>query len=139
MTNQNRKLVVVVLLVAASSCSFSKGKGAAEAAVVQFHAQFNASQFRDIYNQAHEDFRKSEGEAKVIQYLEALRGKLGTVKQANQKSWHVNSTPAGTMVTLNYDVEFSEGKGTEQFVFRITDDKPLLHTYHVNSPLLITK
>lgn len=43
------------------------------------------------------------------------------------------------MVTLNYDVEFSQDKGTEQFVFGITGDKALLHTYHVNSPLLTTR
>jgi hypothetical protein len=51
----------------------------------------------------------------------------------------VNATPAGTMVTLVYDVDFSEGKGTEQFVFRINDEKALLFNYNVNSPLLITK
>jgi len=45
----------------------------------------------------------------------------------------------GTMVSLAYEVEFSEGKGTEQFVFTVTADKALLFNYNVNSPLLITK
>ena len=43
------------------------------------------------------------------------------------------------MVTLNYDTDFSEGKGTEQFVFHVTGDKALLYSYNVNSPLLITR
>lgn len=78
-------------------------------------------------------------EADFVSLLEALRRKLGTVKQAEQAGWHVNATPIGTMVTLGYNVEFSEGKGTEQFVFRISGDKAMLYNYNVNSPLLITK
>ena len=45
----------------------------------------------------------------------------------------------GQLVSLGYDVEFSEGKGTEQFVFRLNGDKALLFHYNINSPLLITK
>jgi hypothetical protein len=61
------------------------------------------------------------------------------VKQSKSAGWGVNATPQGTMATLNYEVEFSEGKGTEQFVFHITGDQARLLGYHVNSPLLITK
>jgi hypothetical protein len=45
----------------------------------------------------------------------------------------------GTMATLGYKVEFSEGKGAEQFVFRINGDKAMLYNHNVNSPLLIIK
>jgi len=65
--------------------------------------------------------------------------KLGTVKQANPVRWGVNTTTMGTMATLSYDVDFSEGKGTEQFVFRINGDKAMLFNYNVNSPLLIIR
>lgn len=51
----------------------------------------------------------------------------------------MNATPTGTMVSLAYDVQFTEGKGTEEFVFHIDGDKALLFNYHVSSPLLITK
>jgi hypothetical protein len=111
----------------------------AESAVTQFHNQYNAGQFRDIYNQADEVFRKSGDEASLVQYLEALQRKLGKVKEAHGTGWHVNATTGGTMVTLGYDVEFNEGKGTEQFVFRVSGDKALLYGYNVNSPLLITR
>jgi hypothetical protein len=131
--------IVAALLAGSSSCSLAKGKGLAEAAVAQFHNQFNAEQFREIYGQADEGFKKSSSEAETLAFLEAVRRKLGTVKQSSQSSWHVNSTPMGTMATVVYDVEFSEGKGTEQFVFLITDDKATLYNYNVNSPLLITK
>jgi hypothetical protein len=130
---------MAVLLAASSSCSFAKGKGIAEAAVVQFHNQYNAGQFHEIYGQVDDGFKKAVSEADFIALLEAVHRKLGTVKQANAAGWGINTTPLGTVATLGYDVEFSEGKATEQFVFRISGDKALLYNYNVNSPLLITK
>ena len=139
-TKQKLSLVIItVLLVTCNSCSLTKGKGIAEAAVAQFHNQYNAGQFREIYNQADEGFKKSASETDFVTLLEALRRKLGTVSQSNQAGWGVNATPMGTMATLAYEVEFSEGKGTEQFVFHISGDKAMLYNYNVNSPLLITK
>ena len=133
------QLLFTFLLIAATSCSFTKGKQVAESAVGQFHNQYNAGQFHDIYNQADDGFKRSDSEAHLVQFFEALQRKLGTVKDANQTGWHVNATTNGTIVTLAYDTEFSEGKGTEEFVFRVNGDKALLYNYHVNSPLLLTK
>jgi hypothetical protein len=139
-TKQKLSLVLVtLLLITSTSCSLTKGKGIAEAAVAQFHDQYNSGQFRQIYGQTDEGFKKSASEADFVSLLEALHRKLGTVKQSNQNGWGVNATPMGTMATLTYEVEFSEGKGTEQFVFHISGDKAMLYNYNVNSPLLITK
>ena len=135
-----RFIILTALIVVGSSCSaFTKGKGNAEAAVAQFHDQYNAGHFREIYSQTDEEFKKSTTEADFVALLEALRRKLGTVKQASPAGWKVNSTPMGTMVSLGYNVEFTEGKGMEQFLYRLREDKALLINYNVNSPLLITK
>ncbi|MBV9958741.1 MAG: hypothetical protein JO360_09985 [Acidobacteria bacterium] len=139
-TNQKLKAFFIAMsLMAISSCSFTRGKGLAEAAVAQFHQQNNSGQFREIYNQADEEFKKTGDEAGAVKFFEAMRRKLGTVKQANQTGWYVQATPRGTLVTLNYVVEFSEGKGTEKFVFRVIEEKAELLSYRVDSPLLITK
>lgn len=133
-------VIVTVLVVSGSACSaFTKGKGNAEAAVAQFHNQYNAGQFREIYIQTDEEFKKSTSETDFVALLEALRRKLGTVKQASPAGWRMNASPMGTIVTLGYNVEFSEGKGTEEFVYRVSGGKALLFHYNVNSPLLITK
>lgn len=116
-----------------------KGKELAEPAVEKFHTQFNAKQFSEIYAQADEEFKKSATEKEFAELLEAVHRKLGTVAKSSVLGWNVNSTTSGTFATVSYEVEFSEGKGTEQFVFHITDDKALLYNYNVNSPLLITK
>jgi hypothetical protein len=130
---------VAGLVVAVSACSLAKGKGIGERAVSQIHNQFNAGQYHEIYAQSDEGFRKGSSEADTVAMFDAVRRKLGSVKNSNQVGWHVNATPMGTIVTLVYEVEFSEGKGTEQFVFRVVGDKALLFNYNVNSPLLITR
>lgn len=132
-------VLVALLLTAASACSLTRGKGIAEAAVVKFHDQFNAAQYHEIYEQADQAFKKSASEDEFVALLEAVHRKLGTVKQAHSSGWGINTTMAGTMATLTYDIEFSDGKGNEQFVFHISGDKAALYHYNVNSPLLITK
>ena len=133
-------VILIALLISGSACSaVTKGKGNAEAAVVQFHNQFNAAQFREIYSQTDEEFKKATSEADFVALLEAIHRKLGTVKQASPTGWRMNATPMGTMVTLGYNVEFGEGKGTEEFTYRVNGGKALLLHYNVNSPLLITK
>jgi uncharacterized protein DUF4019 len=130
---------IAALLGVVNSCSLTKGKEIGEHAVVQFHNQFNAGQYHEIYAQSDDGFRKATSEADALALFEAVRRKLGTIKNSTQTRWHVNATPGGTRVILAYDVEFSEGKGTEEFVFHINGDKALLFNYNVNSPLLITR
>lgn len=135
------KCVCLILSLAAvfSSCAIGKHKESAEKAVERFHRQFNDGKFREIYAQSAEDFRKSTSEADLIALMDAVRRKLGTVVNATSRGWHVNANTSGTFVTVGYEVDFSEGKGNEQFVFLITKGQALLYNYNVNSPLLITR
>ena len=131
-------VVITVIVVGTSACSL-KSKQVAEDAVTQLHNQYNAGQYREIYSQADEEFRKTVKEADFVNMLEHVHSKLGTVKQSNQDAWNVNATTSGTAVTLGYDVEFSEGKGTEECSFRVSGDQAKLIGYTVKSPLLATK
>ena len=137
----NTKYLILLIVVVAMplSCGVKKGKENAERAVEKFHNQLNAGQFQQIYSESDEAFRKVVTEEQALQLFDAVRRKLGTVQQAKLTGWNVNATTGGTAVTLGYDVDFSEGKGTEQFVYNVTGDKALLFNYNVNSPLLITK
>lgn len=137
---RNKLFIVLMLVVALQlSCGVKKGKENAERAVERFHNQLNAGQFQEIYAESDEAFKKAATEEQVNQLFDAVRRKLGTVKFAKLTGWHVNATTGGTAVTLGYDVDFSEGKGTEQFVYHISGDKTTLLNYNVNSPLLLTK
>ena len=131
-------LVIVASLIV-GSCSLAKHRETARKAVDTFHNQLNAGQFQEIYAQSGDEFKKAASEADAIALFEAVHRKLGMVNQATETSWRVGTAPFGTTAMLAYDVEFSEGKGTEQFIFQMKDNKALLVNYNVNSPLLITK
>ena len=131
--------LVAALTSASICCSFTKASQLAESSVAEFHTQYNSGHFHEIFVQTDEGFQKSGKEADFQAYLEAMRRKLGSVKEATRAASNINTTPSGTFVTLNYNVNFTEGKGSEQFVFRISGDKALLFSYNVNSPLLITR
>jgi uncharacterized protein DUF3887 len=135
-------LNVSVFLLLNCSCSIkgiTKGKEISESSVEQIHNQYNAGRLDEVYAQADEEFRKSTSEKDFLTLFEAVHRKLGAVKQSEQSGWNVNATTSGVIVTLAYDVDFDEGKGTEQFVFRVNNGKAMLLNYNVNSPLLIIK
>lgn len=112
MSIETSKLMLLVCGIAIlCSCSMTKGREFSERAVAQFHERLNAGNYRDIHRQAHEAFRKTGGEDSFVEYLGAVRRKLGTVKQATQGGWRVNSTPTGTFVMLQYQTEFTARKG----------------------------
>ncbi len=137
-----QKLILASILgclIAFSSCSVIKNREIAEQAVAYFHRQFNARQYREIYYQAHEDFRNMVSEADVVNLFQLVSTKLGKVEHADQITWNVTAAPVGTTVTLQYATIFTEGTGTEQFSFLIKDGKATLYGYHINSPLLLTQ
>ena len=133
------RLLLIPFLLSTTACSLTKGKQFGELAVTRFHSHFNAGEFHEIYAESDDAFQKWGTEAKMTEFLSAVRRKLGTVRDAHETGWHVNATTEGTIVTLAYDVDFSEGKGTEQFAFLVKGGKALLYKYDVNSPLLITR
>jgi hypothetical protein len=133
-------IALISLSLAFSGCaSLTKGKGEAENAVSRFHQQLNAEQYDEIYNQSDEKFRGVVKEADSKALFEAVHRKLGIVKNAALSNWRVNATTGGTFVILVYNVEFTEGNGTEQFDFLVNGERVSLINYNINSPLLITK
>src|SRR5215510_4287142 len=103
-----RGLVMLVFVALGLSCSLQKGKATGEAAVAKFHLQFNAEQYREIYGQTDDGFRKNTSEQQMIEYLKAVHRKLGEVKDTKQQGWHVNATTGGTQVLLAYKTTFDE-------------------------------
>lgn len=141
--NYSRVLTLLLLsaltLAVTNSCSLTKSREISEAAVKRFHDQFNAGKFTDIYRETDDQFKKVASEQEFSDLLQAVQRKLGTVKDVKGSSWGVNTTTAGTMARLSYDVDFTEGRAAEQFVFHITGNQARLVSYNINSPLLITK
>jgi uncharacterized protein DUF4019 len=131
--------VLAVMLLVTSSCGLAEGKDFAEKATDQFHQQFNGEQYSEIYAGADAQFKRATTEAALTQYLQAVRRKLGTFKQARQTNFNIVSGTDGTSVTMVYASEFTQGNATEQFLYAIVRSKGILVGYNINSPDLILR
>lgn len=132
-----RSLFVVLVFAGLASCSSGDHIATAEQGVAEFRQFMEAQEFAKVYANGSEELRKSTSEAEMTKILGALSSKLGKVKTAQKSGWHVNFHTSGTFVTLGFKTEFEKGTGVEQFIFRISDGRPMLVSYNVNSPALL--
>jgi hypothetical protein len=128
----------VAILFLCAGCSFTKDVTVAEAAVRKYHDQYNAGQYRDIYQQSDGAFKKGVEEQANTELLSAVGRKLGRVIEAKQAGFNANWNLEGTFVNLTYESTFERGKAYEQFVWRVSGDEAKLVSYNINSPTLIT-
>jgi hypothetical protein len=125
-------------MVIAAGCSMGAHVETATSGVATFHEQVNAGQFDAIYTAAATDFRKATTQEDFNKLLGAIAARLGKHVSSAQSGWHVNAGTGGTIVTLTFNSTFERGVGTEQFVFRIKDQKPQLLGYHIQSNDMLT-
>lgn len=135
--------VLAVLLAACSlvSCgSSSKNVQLAQDRVGLFHAQLDTEQYNSIYAATDEKFHTASTETDFVKLLQAIHNKLGTVRESNLRNtgvaWFAGQ---GATVTLVYETKFTDGTGTEQFVWHIKDNQVTLYSYHINSNDLISR
>jgi|SRR6516225_2610795 hypothetical protein len=133
--------VFVATLGILVSCS-SSGKNVqlAENGVGIFHAELDTEQYSSIYAATDEKFHTVTSEGDFVKVLQAVHNKLGSVRESNLRNtgtaWFSSQ---GATVTLVYDTRFSEGSGTEQFVWHIKNNQATLYGYRINSNDLIAK
>ena len=129
-----RNLVLVAAVCSSlAACSAGQDKVTAENGVAEFRRMMDAGRYGEIYSGAAADFRQASSEQTALRFLEMVGTRLGPVRQSTQQGWNVNMGTGGHMVTLNYATEFTRGRGTESFVFRVEGERAKLAGYHVNS------
>jgi hypothetical protein len=134
------RMSLFFFLTALISCSSGKSLEIAAKAVDQFHSQLNSEQYQTLYAAADEGLHKAGTEADFVALLQAVHKKLGNVQSSKRSNFQIGiSTGQGTVVTMVYDTTFEQGPGTEQFLWHMQGDQPVLLGYHINSNALITK
>jgi hypothetical protein len=128
----------VAAALAVGGCSFSQAKGAAEAGAVQFHQMLDAGRFHDIYAGTSDDFRRVTTEAEFSRLLQMVHDRLGAVRETSESDWRVNFSGGNDMVVLHYATQFASGRGSEEFVYRVSGDSAQLAGYHISSTDLLT-
>src|SRR5580700_9556933 len=139
----NVRFVVSICAVSVLLCSCgssTKSLELAEQNVQQFHSELDSEQYTAVYAASDEKFHEATTESDFVKLLEAVHRKLGNVQQANLRNtgvaWFAGQ---GATVTLVYETRFTEGTGTEQFIWHIKDNGAALYSYHINSNELVIK
>jgi hypothetical protein len=137
-------LISFLLVVSGVSCSISMNvsddrdnPGLVTRAVDDFHNAFNSGQYDHIYMRSDEDFRNAGKETDFLIAMSKLSQRLGKAHQVNQTGRRTGRTSKGTIVTVTYNTEFSNGAATEEFVWIIKDDSIKLGKYSIQSPLFL--
>lgn len=124
-----------------SSCgSSAKSIELAQQDVEEFHTRLDTEQYGAIYASCDEKFHQATSEPEFTKLLEAVRRKLGSVRQSTLRNtgvaWYSGQ---GATVTLLYETQFADGTGTEQFVWHIKDNGATLYRYNISSNELVTR
>lgn len=132
--------VTLVLALLLLSCGSVKDTRTAEKGVEQFHSQLDSEQYAAIYEAAGHGLRGATTEEDFVRLLQMIRQKLGRIQQSQLQNFQVGwSTGVGKTITLEYDTTFAGGAGTEDFVWHLDGNHPVLLGYHVTSNALIGK
>jgi hypothetical protein len=130
----------ILLLIALNSCGSGKNVETATKSVEQFHSQLDSEQYLNIYATSDEGLQKTTSEGDFVAFLQAVHKKLGKVQTSQRSNFQIGvSTGQGTVVTLVYQTTFDQGSGTEQFLWHMRDNEPVLLGYRINSNALILK
>ena len=130
---------LLLLAVLLGGCSFGEDKDRGERAVARFHELFGASQYSELYVDTTENFREAATEAEFLEFLGAVRRKLGNVRESELTDIEVNWDGDGTSIWLSYDTAYELGNATEQFVWIMEGEKIMLDGYQIDSKELILK
>jgi Protein of unknown function (DUF4019) len=141
LTNALRFALICAVGVLFSSCgSSTKSLDLAKQNVEQFHSELDSGQYAAVYAACDEKFHQVTTESDFVKLLDAVHRKLGNVQQANLRNtgvaWFAGQ---GATVTLVYETRFTEGTGTERFIWHIKDNGAALYSYHINSNELVIK
>jgi hypothetical protein len=130
---------LLVLAVVLGGCSFPEDKARGEHAVARFHHLFAVSEYSAIYADTTEGFRETATEAEFVEFMGAVRRKLGNVLACELAGFEVNWDDDGTSVWLSYHSAYELGDATEQFVWVIEGEVARLESYQIDSKELILR
>jgi hypothetical protein len=131
-------LWLACLALPLASCQAAEDTDAAEAAVEAFHRDYDAARFAAVFEKSGPQMKQITPRAQFLEFMTAVRTRLGEVKSTKQTGWNVNYDTGGGQVTLTYQTVFESGEGTEIFIYD-TATPPRLIGYNVNAPALVVR
>jgi opacity protein-like surface antigen len=126
-----RKLIMAAAaLLAIAGCA---GKRSAEEAVAQFHQMLDAGRYQEIYQNSDPELKRITSEEQLTALLTQVHERLGAVRSSSQSGFNLNTNNGISRVELTYNTEFTGGRATENFNYRVEGTQARLVGYHINS------
>jgi len=132
-----RSALLLALAFALVGCGLMEGVDTAEAAVATFHKQYNAGSFGEMFDTSAEDLRATAARDEFVRTMASLRSKLGSMRGTARIGFDSRIDSRGTFVALEYETDFDNGVGTEEFTWQISDGQAKLLNYNVSSKALL--
>ena len=122
--------IVVAALLALGGC---KGPGSvqdAAAKVAVFHQRLDAADIEAIWNDSGPEIQGTDKKA-FHQFLSAIRGQLGKVRESKQVGWRAESGTGGSTAEVIMQTTFERGSRKETFVYKGSAGDQKLAGYHI--------
>jgi hypothetical protein len=132
-----RLLLVVMCVLVLNGCGLTEGIDTAERAAATFHEQYNAGAFDETYDASADDLRATEVRNDFMTTMASVRTKLGSMRATRRTGFNARVDSSGTFVELEYETDFENGTGTEEFTWEISNGRAKLLSYNVSSKALL--
>jgi hypothetical protein len=129
--------VVLMFLMWRCGSSLINGRSLSNQAVYRFHEQFNNAEYKQIGQEAEENFHSTEKEQELVDFLTAVHRKLGNAGAESMTNINVNATTNGTFITATYETHFDRGSAVETFTWRRNGGGVKLYAYNIQSKELV--
>jgi hypothetical protein len=131
------RLVVWAVLAGTVGCGFSSE--ATDRSTQLFRARYAQGSFKAIYATASDELKRASTAADFLEYMEAVRRKLGDVEVARASGRSAFATPVATRVIQVFDTRFQRGTARETFTWEVRFGQPFLAGYHIESRELVIR
>lgn len=119
-------LLAALIALAATGCSLNAAISAAGEAVSEFHEQYNASLYGQMYDDTDQAFKDEVTREQFAALCASIQTEYGDVVSSKRTSFSANSvsgTVSRTTVVSVYEVTYEKGTRTEEFNWNIIDDR----------------
>jgi uncharacterized protein DUF4019 len=132
-----RHLLLVTCFLALVGCGLTEGVETAERAAATFHDQYDAGAFGETYDASADDLRATGARDEFMSTMASIRTKLGPMRATRRTGFNARVDSSGTFVELEYETDFENGVGTEEFTWEIANGRAKLLSYNISSKALL--
>jgi len=133
-------LILACLGLLITGCSsLNRTLATQEAAVTQFHDQYNSGKADAIWDAAHARFQGATEKAAFVTYLQGVKTKLGKATSTANIDRRMSTANEKIMAYLSQETLFEHGKGVETFTILMEGERAVLVAYNVQSKVLAAK